>query len=35
MEYYTANSYKSYKRIGEPFTKNGKLYTNAELIIDN
>ena len=34
MEYYVANSYKNMKRIGEPFEKNGKLYTMVEATCD-
>lgn len=30
MEYFVAKSYENWKRIGEPFTKNGKLYTKAQ-----
>lgn len=29
-EYYVSNSYKNWERIGEPFQKNGKLYTTAK-----
>ena len=30
MEYYVADSYKNMTRVGEPFKKNGKLYTVVE-----
>jgi hypothetical protein len=29
-KYYVADSYKNFKRIGEPFTKSGKLYTKIK-----
>ena len=31
MELQTAKSYRNYKRIGNPFTKNGKLYTDVKV----
>lgn len=31
MELQTAKTYRSYKRIGEPFTKNGKVYTEVKI----
>ena len=30
MEYFTADTYKNWTRVGEPFSKNGKLYTYVE-----
>ena len=30
MEYFTSDSYKNFERIGEPFEKNGKLYTEVK-----
>ena len=30
MEYYTSDSYKNFERIGSPFYKNGKLYTEVK-----
>lgn len=33
-EYFVSNSYKDWKRIGEPFEKNGKLYTRAKCPCD-
>ena len=29
MEYFTADTYTNYKRIGEPFENNGKMYVNV------
>ena len=34
MEYYVADSYKDYKRIGKPFDKNGRMYTIVECSCD-
>lgn len=34
MEYFTADTYKTWKRIGQPFDKNGKLYTRVKDICD-
>lgn len=30
MEYFTADTYKNWERIGEPFEKNGRLYTKVK-----
>lgn len=32
MEYFTADSYKGWERIGKPFDKNGKLYTRVKSV---
>lgn len=34
MTYFTADTYKNYKRVGDPFTKNNKLYTKVECKCD-
>lgn len=34
MEYYVADSYKDYERVGEPFEKNDKLYTTVKTKCD-
>lgn len=34
MTYYTADSYKDYKRVGEPFDRNGRKYTVVECKCD-
>ena len=34
MTYYTADSYKDFERIGEPFEKNGRLYTKVAQTCD-
>jgi len=34
MEYYVADSYKNFDRVGEPIEKDGKLYTNVECKCD-
>lgn len=34
MTYYTADSYKDFERIGEPFEKNGRLYTEVAQTCD-
>ena len=34
MEYFTADSYKGWKRLGEPYDKNGKLYTKVKKVCD-
>ena len=34
MEYFTADSYKNYTLIGEPYLKNGKLYSSAKCKCD-
>lgn len=33
-DYFVSNSYKNWERIGEPFDKNGKLYTKAKCKCD-
>lgn len=33
-EYFVSNSYKNWERLGEPFEKNGKLYTRAKCQCD-
>lgn len=33
-EYFVSNSYKNWERLGEPFEKNGKLYTRAKCKCD-
>lgn len=30
MEYFTAETYRNWTRVGDPFTKNGKLYTEVK-----
>jgi hypothetical protein len=30
MEYYTADTYKGWRRLGDPFSREGKLYTKVE-----
>lgn len=34
MEYFTADTYKNWTRVGEPFDKNGKLYTKVKEVCD-
>lgn len=34
MEYFTADSYKGYERIGQPFDKNGKVYSTVRIKCD-
>ena len=34
MEYFVADSYKNFERIGEPFEKSGKMYTKARCKCD-
>ena len=34
MEYFVADSYKNFERIGEPFEKSGKMYTKARTQCD-
>ena len=34
MEYYVADTYKNWERIGEPFEKDGKMYTKVKEVCD-